>query len=155
MPLTMPAVVSPSTMTRSVAMTEARFRQHFRKVSATEAESLVPLDDMLARLTQSDVVRRRFLDESHRSFVPDFGVFIKAVDSRDKLQLLAISRQMVLFCVERRKAWRMLQSKAGVENQDYAAQRALLARVDAGEIELAAFLASTADLLDAELAAVS
>ena len=30
-----------------------------------------------------------------------------------------VSRQMVLFAVERRKAWRMLQSKAGVVNKDY------------------------------------
>jgi pyruvate-ferredoxin/flavodoxin oxidoreductase len=30
---------------------------------------------------------------------------------------------MVLFCVERRKAWRLLQSKAGIENRDYKAQR--------------------------------
>jgi len=45
-----------------------------------------------------------------------------------------ISRQLVLFCVERRKAWRMLQSKAGVENKDYKAQRSILADVDAGKI---------------------
>jgi hypothetical protein len=44
---------------------------------------------------------------------------------------------MVLFCVERRKAWRLLQSRAGVHNQDYQAQRALLKRVDAGEISIA------------------
>jgi len=37
----------------------------------------------------------------------------------------------VLFCVERRKAWRMLQSKAGIENRDHTAQRALFADVDA------------------------
>ncbi len=44
----------------------------------------------------------------------------------------ALSRQLVLFCVERRKAWRMLQSKAGIENREYKAQRSLLADVDAG-----------------------
>ena len=36
---------------------------------------------------------------------------------------------MVLFAVERRKAWRMLQSKAGVVNKDYQAQKALLAKL--------------------------
>jgi hypothetical protein len=36
--------------------------------------------------------------------------------------------------VERRKAWRMLQSKAGVENKEYKAQRSILADVDAGKI---------------------
>jgi len=40
----------------------------------------------------------------------------------------------VLFCVERRKAWRMLQSKAGIENKEYKAQRSILADVDAGKI---------------------
>jgi len=45
-----------------------------------------------------------------------------------------LSRQLVLLVVERRKAWRLLQSKAGVENLEYRAQRALLARLDAGEI---------------------
>jgi len=36
--------------------------------------------------------------------------------------------------VERRKAWRMLQSKAGIENREYKAQRAILADVEAGKI---------------------
>ncbi len=41
---------------------------------------------------------------------------------------------MVLFCVERRKGWRMLQSRAGIESADYAAQRAMLAKLAAGEL---------------------
>ncbi len=41
-----------------------------------------------------------------------------------------LSRQLVLFCVERRRAWRMLQSKAGIDNPDYRAQRAALRRWD-------------------------
>ena len=36
----------------------------------------------------------------------------------------------MLFCIERRRAWRMLQSKAGIENPDYKAQRATLERWD-------------------------
>jgi pyruvate-ferredoxin/flavodoxin oxidoreductase len=47
-----------------------------------------------------------------------------------------LSRQLVMFCVERRKAWRMLQSKAGIVNKEYAAQRDLLAEVDAGKLPL-------------------
>jgi pyruvate-ferredoxin/flavodoxin oxidoreductase len=47
---------------------------------------------------------------------------------------MALSRQLVLFCVERRKAWRMLQSKAGVVNKEYVAQKAILADVDAGKL---------------------
>ena len=53
------------------------------------------------------------------------------------MKYYAVSRQMVLFAVERRKAWRMLQSKAGVVNKDYLAQKALLAKLDKGEIPLA------------------
>ena len=41
---------------------------------------------------------------------------------------------MVLFAIERRKAWRMLQSKAGVENKDYPAQKALLEKVSKGDL---------------------
>ena len=46
----------------------------------------------------------------------------------------ALSRQLVLFCVERRKAWHLLQSKAGIVNQEHVAQRSLLADVDKGII---------------------
>jgi pyruvate-ferredoxin/flavodoxin oxidoreductase len=53
------------------------------------------------------------------------------------MKYFAVSRQRVLFAVERRKAWRMLQSKAGVVNKDYLAQKALLSKLDKGEIQLA------------------
>jgi pyruvate-ferredoxin/flavodoxin oxidoreductase len=88
---------------------------------------------MLVRLTQNDVVHRRHLDPKHRAYVPDFGVGIR-FQLGDKVEERAISRQLVLFCVERRKAWRLLQSKAGIENHEYKAQREILAGVDAGRI---------------------
>ena len=59
---------------------------------------------------------------------------------------------MVLFAVERRKAWRMLQSKAGVANKDYQAQKALLSKLDKGELQLADVQAKTREMFDAELA---
>jgi pyruvate-ferredoxin/flavodoxin oxidoreductase len=83
--------------------------------------------------------------------VPNFGVYIKA-DVGGKLKYFAVSRQMVLFAVERRKAWRMLQSKAGVVNKDYLAQKALLAKLDKGELQLAELQAKTRELFTAELA---
>jgi pyruvate-ferredoxin/flavodoxin oxidoreductase len=119
--------------------TEARFRNHLKKIKPEDAAKLVPLENMLVRITQQDVVYRRYLRPEHRSFVPDFGVFIKVQGANGSAEYRSISRQLVLFCVERRKAWRMLQSKAGIENREYKAQRALLADVDAGRI-------STADL---------
>ena len=63
------------------------------------------------------------------SVVSNFGCYIKA-EVNGKIRYYAVSRQMVLFGVERRKAWRMLQSKAGVVNKDYLAQKAFLAKVD-------------------------
>ena len=61
-----------------------------------------------------------------------------------------LSRQLVLFCIERRKSWRMLQSGAGVDNLDYKAQKAVLAKVDKGEIALADFLQKSAEYVRLE-----
>ena len=52
------------------------------------------------------------------------------------------------FCVERRKSWRLLQSKAGIENLEYKAQRLLLGRVDSGEVPLEDFRSRSADMLE-------
>jgi pyruvate-ferredoxin/flavodoxin oxidoreductase len=115
-------------------LTEARFRNHFKKIKKDQAEKLIPLENMLVRITQQDVVYRRYLLPEHRSYVPDFGVYIKVQGAKGDAEYRTISRQLVLFSVERRKAWRMLQSKAGIVNKDYAAQRSILADVDAGKI---------------------
>ena len=119
--------------------TEARFRNHLKPIAKDVAGSLIPLEHMLVRITQQDVVYRRYLHPEHRSFVPDFGVYISVQGADGDVEYRSISRQLVLFCVERRKAWRMLQSKAGIENREYKAQRALLADVDAGRISREAF----------------
>jgi pyruvate-ferredoxin/flavodoxin oxidoreductase len=127
--------------------TEARFRNHLKKIKQEDADKLISLDNMLARITQQDVVYRHHLVPDHRAFVPDFGVYIKVQGSNGQVEYRAISRQLVLFCVERRKAWRMLQSKAGIENREYKAQRSLLADVDAGKISREAFFARAEQLL--------
>ena len=114
--------------------TEARFRNHLKKVRPEDAANLIPLENMLVRITQQDVVYRRYLRPEHRSYVPDFGVYIKVPGAKGDVEYRSLSRQLVLFCVERRKAWRMLQSKAGVENKEYKGQRSILADVDAGKI---------------------
>jgi pyruvate-ferredoxin/flavodoxin oxidoreductase len=126
--------------------TEARFRNHLKKVKKDGLANLIPLEKMLARITQQDVVYRRYLVSNHRSYVPDFGVYITIQGANGELEFRSLSRQLVLFCVERRKAWRMLQSKAGIENREYKAQRSLLADVDSGKISKEDFLAH-ADLL--------
>jgi len=114
--------------------TEARFRNHLKKIKKDDAANLIPLENMLVRITQQDVVYRRHLIPEHRAYVPDFGVYIKIQGANGDAEYRAISRQLVLFCIERRKAWRMLQSKAGIENKEYKAQRSILAEVDAGKL---------------------
>ena len=49
----------------------------------------------------------------------------------------------------------MLQSKAGVVNKDYLAQKALLAKLDKGELQLAEVQSKTRELYDAELAKIA
>ena len=132
------------------ALTEARFRKHIKAIKEEEARELILLDDMLVLITQDDVIYRRVFDKNHRSCVPNFGCYIKA-EIGGKMKYFAVSRQMVLFAVERRKAWRMLQSKAGVVNKDYLAQKALLAKLDKGELQLADVQAKTKELFEAEL----
>jgi pyruvate-ferredoxin/flavodoxin oxidoreductase len=113
--------------------TEARFRNHLRKIKPEQAAKLTSLENMLVRITQQDVVYRYYLLPEHRSFIPDFGVYIQW-EENGKTEYRALSRQMVMFCVERRKAWRMLQSKAGIKNREYEAQKAILAEVAAGKL---------------------
>ena len=129
--------------------TEARFRNHLKRIKREEeAKDLIPLEDMLLRITQQDVVYRRHLDPDHRAYVPDFRVFMKAPGPDGRPVLMTLSRQLVLFCVERRKAWRLLQSKAGIANQEYTAQRSLLADVDAGKISKEALFARGEELFE-------
>jgi pyruvate-ferredoxin/flavodoxin oxidoreductase len=127
--------------------TEARFRNHLKKIKKDDAAKLIPLENMLVRITQQDVVYRRYLVPAHRSYVPDFGVYIKVQGSNADVEYQSLSRQLVLFCVERRKAWRMLQSKAGIENKQYKAQRSILADVDAGKISMEELFARAEELM--------
>ena len=115
--------------------TEARFRNHLKKLKPDQIEGKISLDNMLVRITQQDVVYRYYLNPQHRSFIPDFGVYI-TVENEGKVTFYALSRQLVMFCVERRKAWRMLQSKAGIVNREYLAQKAILGEVESGKLSL-------------------
>jgi len=135
------------------ALSEGRFRKHLKSIKEEEAQKMVLLDHILLLITQDDVIYRRMFDPKHRSFVPNFGVYIKT-ESNGKMKYYAVSRQMVLFAVERRKAWRMLQSKAGIVNKDYLAQKSLLKKIDSAALPLADFRARPAETFAAELAAV-
>ncbi|HUN83548.1 MAG TPA: 2-oxoacid:acceptor oxidoreductase family protein, partial [Terracidiphilus sp.] len=71
--------------------TEARFRNHLKKIKPEQAEKLIPLENMLVRITQQDVVYRRYLHPEHRAFIPDFGVYIK-YEENGKVEYRALSR---------------------------------------------------------------
>lgn len=135
------------------ALTEGRFRKHVKAIKEEDAAGLLLLDDQIALINQDDVVHRRVFDPKHRSFVRNFGSYIRTEEG-GKIRCYAVTRQMVLFAVERRKSWRMLQSRAGVVNKDYLAQKAFLAKVDKGEISLNDARTRTRELLAAELAAI-
>jgi len=133
--------------------TEARFRNHLKKVKKDALPKMISLDNMLVRITQQDAVYRYYLIPEHRSFIPDFGVYIKIAPAREGAEptYMALSRQLVLFCVERRKAWRMLQSKAGIVNKEYVAQKAILADVAAGKLPVSELLSRGDELLQERL----
>jgi len=132
-------------------VTEARFRNHLKKIKPEQAEKMIPLDNMLVRITQQDVVYRYYLLPEHRSYIPDFGVYITLSDEGGKTTYYALSRQLVMFCVERRKAWRMLQSKAGIVNREYQAQKAILADLEAGKIAKDEFFAHAHEMVAEKL----
>jgi pyruvate-ferredoxin/flavodoxin oxidoreductase len=134
--------------------TEARFRMHLKRITGERAREMIVLENMLVRITQDDVVHRRYLKTDHRSFIPDFGVYVRLPKEGGGIEYRAVSRQLVLFCVERRKAWRMLQSKAGIDNLEYRAQRELLLALDQGKIARDDFLARADELLQQKVEAL-
>ena len=134
------------------ATTEARFRRHLKEIPEAQAGEFIHLDDMLTLITQQDVTYRRVFDEAHHAYVPDWGVYFKA-EINGKFKYYTVSRQMVLFHVERRKAWRMMQSRAGIASEDYAAQKALLGKLEKGELTRDDLLERGAALINEEIAA--
>jgi len=133
------------------AITEARFRLHLKEIPEAQAGEFIHMDNMLIAITQQDVIYRRVFDEAHRAYVPDWGVYFKA-EVNGKMKFYTVSRQMVLFHVERRKSWRMLQSRAGIVNADYLAQKALVEKCDKGELTRDDLLERGWDLLNEQVA---
>lgn len=127
------------------AFSEARFRLHHKIVKPEAVKSLTRLEDKLQLINMTDITHRRYLDKTHRSYVPLRGIYtIDYADDGTPVYHI-LSRQMVIFCVERRKSWRIAQSRAGVENQDYLAQKELLAKIDGGELTADDFLNGNQD----------
>ena len=55
---------------------------------------------------------------------------------------------MVLFHIERRKSWRMLQSRAGINNNDYLAQKILLRKLEDNELNRNDLIQKGAELIN-------
>ena len=130
---------------------EKRFRQHLKRIKESDTAGKIHLENILLRITQDDIVSRRFTSRSHRAYIPDFGVYMGIEDNSGRFSYMTLSRQMVLYCVERRKAWRLLQSKAGIVNLDYQAHCALLKKVDDGEISQEDFFDNAQQFFEEEL----
>jgi pyruvate-ferredoxin/flavodoxin oxidoreductase len=137
------------------AATEARFRRHFKKITPEQAQSMTHLDNILPRLVQNDIVHRWHLDPEHRAYIPDFEVYIEVENAAGKIQAMSLSRQMVVFCVERRKAWRMLQSRSGIVNHEHLAQQNLLKKADSSDINLEDLRTHAGELLQVEIEALT
>ena len=85
------------------AITEARFRKHFRQVPRDAwNENMIPLVDFL-ELTQ---------EEREEKFP-----FIWAVDRRQRLNRVLVAQAIVASCEERRDFWIMLRALAGVKTE--------------------------------------
>ncbi len=128
------------------AVTEARFRNHFKKAPTDYEKTCVNLDDLLWRVTQQDVVYRRVFHHDHRAYVPKFGTYTFMEDGKGGVVPIIISRQLVLFAIERRHNWRRLQSLANITNLDYETQKLLLEKFEKGEISQPDFMSKTNEL---------
>ena len=128
------------------AFSEARFRLHHKIVKEDKVKDPIRLEDILKLVMMNDITQRKHLDKNHRSYIPDRGVYtIDYADDGSPVYHI-LSRQMVIFCVERRKAWRILQSRAGIENKDYLDQKELLTKIDKGELSVEDFLNNNVDV---------
>ncbi len=113
------------------AFSEARFRLHHKIITESAAKDMQRLEDKVRHITMDDIVHRRHLDKTHRSYIPLRNVFTIDYSEDGSPVYHVVSRQMVVFCVERRKAWRLMQSRAGIVNKDYLEQKELLASLAA------------------------
>ncbi len=111
------------------AVTEARFRKHFKKAPHdTWNSSMVPLHEFL-----------EMSEEDRDGLYP----FLWAVGARNELTRLLVDYPMVQSCEERAQFWTMLKGIAGVKpeveetNLEEQIRADVVARISAGLMELA------------------
>jgi pyruvate-ferredoxin/flavodoxin oxidoreductase len=88
--------------------------ESLKKIKPEQAAKLISLDNMLGASRQ-DVVSGGIWWPITASACRTWGSTLRS--GRQRRDRNGHCR-VVLFCVERRKAWRMLKSKADVENRD-------------------------------------
>ena len=132
--------------------TEARFRNHLRKIKP-DAIAEAHFARQHAGAHHAAGYRLPALCRSHAPGLHSGLWRLHSVRGRWQSRVPCHLRQLVMFCVERRKAWRMLQSKAGIVNREYLAQKAILADVDAGKISVEDLHSKGHELLKERLAA--
>ena len=98
--------------------------------------SLVPLVDILFRLRQYDSTHERVFDSEKFPIVPEFRVYIELTDPSDMPHVDPLLGLMILFYVERRRLWRILQSRAGIENPVCCALKLVLSTQDSRELQI-------------------
>jgi len=105
------------------ALLEPGLRKHFCVIpAALDAPELIPLTESMSRETEPD--------DPH---IP----YIWAVDAAGGLHRIAVSRQLVAACRDRRDYWRTLQELAGVRNK-YVELAQAQVRAEAVEAAVAA-----------------
>lgn len=129
------------------AMTENRFRKHFRTAPVdTWHDRMVPLAEFLE------------LDENDRD---ELYPFIWCVDKRQQLNRLLVSKTMVTSCEDRRDFWVMLKALAGVkeaepqnnENSEQLVREQVVKNIASGLLKLAE--GKSTDISGADLSTLS
>ncbi len=97
------------------AVTETRFRKHFRKVPRDAwHENMVPVSDYLE------------LDEDERE---DKVAYVWALDAKRELSRLLVDQPMIRSAEERRDFWIMLRNLAGADKVEVTADTELESRI--------------------------
>lgn len=122
------------------ALTEGRFRKHFRKAPPeTWNDEMVPLAEFID------------LDEASQE---DLFPYIWAVDTKNRLMRVLVSAELVNSTIERRDFWRQLKSLTGVDQVVDVAQIATEAKVDMAQKITTSLLAMAGGTGGADLGAL-
>ncbi len=130
------------------AMTEGRFRKHFRLMPPdTWHENMMPLAEYL-----------ELVEDDRQDKTP----YIWSLDKKQQLNRLLVSKSMVTSCADRRDFWIMLKAIAGVkpkiehiENQEEIIRRDVVTKIANGLMQLVTGKDSEISIKDTKALATS